>query len=174
VEQAAVGLDLDLRATADGGVEVLLGGRRLDTRVRLPRVSEITSQTSSYPAVRRIMVSLQRQFAQQRGAVMEGRDIGTKVFPDTPHKFFLTAPLEVRVQRRIEQLETAGKKGLSIAAIEAEVAERDARDTQRRESPLRMDASYTVIDTADMSAQEAVDLIVENVVRSRQTPGDDC
>jgi cytidylate kinase len=120
------------------------------------------------------MVSLQRQFAQQRGAVMEGRDIGTKVFPDTPHKFFLTAPLEVRVQRRIEQLEKAGKKGLSIAAIEAEVAERDARDTQRRESPLRMDTSYTVIDTADMSAQEAVDLIVEKVGRSRQSPGDDC
>jgi cytidylate kinase len=119
------------------------------------------------------MVALQRRFAERRGAVMEGRDIGTKVFPDTPHKFFLTAPLEVRVQRRIEQLERAGKKNLAIAAIKAEVAERDARDTQRQDSPLTWDASYTVIDTAELSAQEAVDLIVAKVERSRQSPGGD-
>lgn len=174
VERTAEELDLELRTEADGSVEVFLGGCRLDARVRLPRVSEITSQTSSYPAVRRKMVSLQRRFGQQAGAVMEGRDIGSKVFPDTPHKFFLTAPLEVRVRRRIEQLERAGKTNLSVAAIEAEVASRDARDTQRRESPLTWDASYTVIDTAELSAQEAVDLIVARVERSRQTPGDDC
>lgn len=174
VEKTAEDLDLELRAVADGSVEVLLAGHRLDTRVRLPRVSEITSQTSSYPAVRQIMVALQRRFAERRGAVMEGRDIGTKVFPDTPHKFFLTAPLEVRVQRRIEQLERAGKTNLATAAIQAEVAERDARDTQRQDSPLTWDASYTVIDTAELSAQEAVDLIVAKVERSRQSPGGDC
>lgn len=174
VERAAEDLDLELRAQADGSVEVLLSGRRLDVSARLPRVSEITSQTSSYPAVRRKMVSLQRRFAERRGAVMEGRDIGTKVFPETPHKFFLTAPLEVRVQRRIEQLERAGKTGLSVAAIEAEVAERDARDTQRQESPLTLDASYTVIDTGELSAQEAVDFIVARVERLTQTPAVDC
>jgi len=64
-------------------------------------------------------------------------------------------------------LDQAGKPHLSLAAIEAEVAERDARDTQRRDSPLKWDASYTVIDTTEISAQEAVDLIVESVERSR-------
>ena len=105
---------------------------------------------------------------------MEGRDIGTRVFPDTPHKFFLTAPQDVRVGRRVRQLEQAGKKDLSVAAIEAEVAERDARDTQRRDSPLTFDSSYTVIDTAELSVSQAVDLIVEKVESSRRSGGDGC
>lgn len=105
---------------------------------------------------------------------MEGRDIGTRVFPDTPHKFFLTAPQEVRVERRIRQLEAAGKTDLSVSAIEVEVAERDTRDTQRRESPLTYDSSYAVIDTAGLSAEQAVERIVETVESSRRSPGDCC
>lgn len=174
VESLAETLNLDLREREDGSVEVLLNGRSLEGEVRLPRVSEITSQTSSYPAVRRRMVVLQREFAKSRGAVMEGRDIGTRVFPDTPHKFFLTAPQEVRVERRIRQLEAAGKTDLSVAAIEVEVAERDTRDTQRRESPLTYDSSYAVIDTAGLSAEQAVERIVETVESSRRSPGDCC
>ena len=105
---------------------------------------------------------------------MEGRDIGSKVFPDTPHKYFLTAPLDVRVERRIRQLEKAGRRDLTLAAIEAEVADRDARDMQRQESPLILDASYSVIDTAGLPAAEAVDLIVLKVEESRPSPDDDC
>jgi len=174
VERVAETLDLQLQERADGSVEILLGGRELDAKIRLPEVSEITSLISSYPAVRRRMVALQRRFARSRGAVMEGRDIGSKVFPDTVHKFFLTAPLDVRVERRIRQLEEAGRTNLTLAAIKAEVAERDARDTQRQESPLTLDATYTIVDTAEGSADEVADLIVERVERSRQTPDDDC
>lgn len=174
VERVASQLNLRLRMADDGDVEVLLDGRELDSRVRLPRVSEVTSLTSSYPAVRRRMVELQRHFAQSQGAVMEGRDIGTRVFPHTPHKFFLTAPLEVRVERRLRQLEQTGKTGLSVAHIEAEVANRDARDTQRRESPLTLDTSYTLIDTSELSVDEAVDLIVDRVEGSKQTPDGGC
>lgn len=175
VEKAAASLELELQEGENGSVEVLLDGRKLDARVRLPEVSEITSLTSSYAVVRRRMVAMQRRFAQSRGAVMEGRDIGTRVFPDTPHKFFLTAPLEVRVERRHRQLEQAGKTGLSLAAIEVEVAERDARDSRRQESPLTLDGSYAVVDTAKLSAAEAVDLIVERVERTpSRSPADDC
>lgn len=174
VEEAAGNLDLDLREAEDGSIEVLLGGHGLDAGVRQPRVSEITSLTSSYPAVRHRMVDLQRRFGRSRGAVMEGRDIGTRVFPDTPHKYFLMAPLAVRVERRIRQLEQSGRTDLSPAAIETEVAERDRRDSERQESPLKLDSSYTVIDTANLSADEAADLIVASVERSRRSPDDDC
>jgi len=174
VERLAEDLDLQLQVRADGDVEVLLEGHRLNAEIRLPEVSAITSLVSSYPVVRHRMVALQRRFAQSRGAVMEGRDIGSKVFPDTPHKYFLTAPLDVRVERRIRQLEKAGRTNLTLAAIEAEVAERDARDTQRQESPLTLDASYSVIDTAGLTAAEAVDLIVLKVEESRPSPDDDC
>ncbi len=168
VEKMAQDLDLTVRETGtDGRVEVLLEGRELGDEVRLPEVSEMTSMTSSYPAVRQRMVALQRQFAQRRGAVMEGRDIGTRVFPETPHKFFLTAPLEVRVDRRLRQLERAGETDLSSGAIAAEVADRDTRDSQRQESPLTLDSSYRLLDTADLSVEETVDQIVEEIGRSR-------
>jgi cytidylate kinase len=174
VEKVAAELDLELRATDSRGVEVLLGGRPLTPDVRRPEVSEITSQTSSYPAVRKRMVTLQRQFARRRGAVMEGRDIGSRVFPETPFKFFLTAPLSVRVERRVRQLNDAGQTGLSRSAIEAEVAARDQRDSQREESPLTLDDSYTGIDTGSMSAAEAVEAIVASVERSTASRADRC
>ena len=174
VEKVAAELDLELRATGSCGVEVLLGGRPLTPDVRRPEVSEITSQTSSYPAVRKRMVMLQRQVARRRGAVMEGRDIGSRVFPETPFKFFLTAPLSVRVERRVRQLNDAGQTGLSRSAIEAEVAARDQRDSQREESPLTLDDSYTGIDTGSMSAAEAVEAIVASVERSTASRADRC
>ncbi len=174
VQEVAAKLDLALEERPDGSVGILLEGRPLDDRVRTPGVSEITSVVSSYPAVRRRMVELQRQFALRRGAVMEGRDIGTRVFPDTPHKFFLSAPLTVRVARRIRQLEESGQTDLSPAAIEAEVARRDERDSQRKESPLTLDASYTVIDTGEASAEEVASRIVEIILESSRSQAGDC
>jgi len=159
VETLAENLGLELREYPDGRVEIRLDNQPLDKRIRAPRVPEITSLISSYPGVRREMVQRQRDFAQRRGAVMEGRDIGTRVFPDTQFKFFLTAPLEVRVNRRLHQLRAAGEAQLSREAIEAEVEGRDLRDSGRAESPLTMDGSYTVVDTGELSVEEAVDLI---------------
>ena len=106
---------------------------------------------------------MQRRLALEKGAVMEGRDIGTQVFPDSPFKYFLTAPLEVRVERRLQQLRESGESNLSRDQIEAEVAHRDERDTQRDDSPLTMNESYTVIDTGKQSVAQAVDLIVSDV-----------
>lgn len=166
VVRVAQDLDLELSVGPDGDVIVLLDGDPLDVRVRRPEVSEVTSQTSSYSGVRQGMVSLQRRLALEHGAVMEGRDIGTQVFPDTPFKYFLTAPQDVRVERRLQQLRVSGAKELSRAQIEAEVAQRDERDTQREDSPLRVDASYIVLDTAQMSVDQAVDRIVGDVANA--------
>ena len=166
VERVAHDLDLELSVRPDGSVAILLDGEALDSRVRQPQVSEVTSRTSSYPGVRRGMVSLQRRLALEKGAVMEGRDIGTRVFPDSPFKYFLTAPLEVRVERRLQQLRESGANDLSRDQIEAEVAQRDERDTQRQDSPLTMDESYTALNTDEMSVDQAVDVIVSDVKRA--------
>jgi cytidylate kinase len=85
----AAGVSLGRRP--DGGFEVLLDGQPVESRIRTPEVSEATSTIAVYPEVRQRMVRLQREAASQFGAVLEGRDIGTRVFPDTPHKFFLDA-----------------------------------------------------------------------------------
>ena len=154
-------LDLDLRRNSDGSVEVLLDGNRLGEEARQPRISEITSAVSTYPGVRRIMVEHQRTFAESVGAVVEGRDIGTKVFPDTPHKFFLQAPLETRVRRRLKQLEESGETNLSEDELRRQVSQRDERDSTRAESPLTLNSSYTVVDTGSRSIDEVVNLIDE-------------
>ena len=109
------------------------------------------------------MVRHQRSFAEEMGAVVEGRDIGTKVFPDTPYKFFLQAPLETRVQRRLKQLEASGESELSEKELAREVAERDLRDSTRAESPLTVNSSYRVVDTGSRSVEQVVQAILDEI-----------
>ena len=163
VEQFARRLAIDIVESGNNRAQVLLNGETLAGSLRAPEVSEATSVASSHPGVRREMVERQRSFASARGAVLEGRDIGSKVFPETPYKFFLTAPQEVRVARRVNQLQQVGADSLDIGAIEAEVEHRDERDRQREESPLTMDDSYTVLDTSQLSVEQAVSTIVSAV-----------
>lgn len=160
VERVAREIDLSLSPTAAGGVEVLLNGRVLGEHARSPEVSEATSMVSTHPGVRRQMVERQRAFAARSGAVMEGRDIGTQVFPDTPYKFFLEAPLDVRIERRRRQLESAGRGEVDPAAVVREVEERDRRDSSREASPLTLDDSYTLLDTGELDADQVVETMV--------------
>ncbi|MDX1503134.1 MAG: (d)CMP kinase [Thermoanaerobaculia bacterium] len=162
-ERVAAELDLGFRLGEAGKMEVLLDGAPVGEEIRTPEVSEATSRSAVHPGVRRRLVELQRQWAGECGAVMEGRDIGTRVFPGTPYKFFLEAPEEVRIERRLGQLRRAGGRGLSHRQLEAELTERDRRDRRRPTSPLTYDESYVALDTAHLSAEEVIDRIVERV-----------
>ncbi|MEE8278162.1 MAG: (d)CMP kinase [Thermoanaerobaculia bacterium] len=160
VEAQAAELDLRLKLGNGGEVEVLLDGEPLGERIRTREVSEVTSRIAVYPAVRQRMVELQRAFAARHGAVLEGRDIGTRVFPTTPFKFYLSASLERRIERRFQQLRSS-QPALTRDDVAAEVAQRDHRDITRRDSPLTLDSSYTEIDTGDLT----VDQVVEKMAR---------
>lgn len=161
VSEVFAGLDLRLEPRLDGRLEVLLNGEPLGDRIRAPEVSEASSQVSVHPEVRRKMVILQRALAEETGAVLEGRDIGTKVFPKTPFKFFLEAPMEVRVERRFHQLQKGGQKSGSREEVLEEVTRRDLRDTTRADSPLTLDSTYHKVETGDLD----VDQVVEEIVR---------
>ncbi len=163
VTEVFAGLDLRLEPHQDGRLEVLLNGEPLGDRIREPEVSEASSQVSVHPEVRRKMVTLQRALAQETGAVLEGRDIGTKVFPETPFKFFLEAPMDVRVERRFNQLQRAGQNSGSREEVLEEVTRRDLRDTTRADSPLTMDATYHHIETGDLDVDEVVEEIVRRI-----------
>lgn len=163
VERVAAELDLDVALGEDDSFEVRLAGEALDERLRGPEVSDATSKVSVYPGVREIMVRLQQQCGRSHGSVMEGRDIGTKVFPETPYKFFLEAPEEVRIERRLRQLQDRGLPPVTREEVVDEIAERDRRDTGRATSPLAKDGSYVSLDTGRLSAAEVVDRIVESV-----------
>ena len=135
---------------------VLLNGRDVTDAIRLPEISLYASAVSAIPAVRRRLVSLQRRLAEKSGGVLEGRDIGTRVFPETPHKFFLTAPLDVRAQRRASELAVRGTPQ-RYEDVRAEIEQRDLADSTRTDSPLTCDDSYTVVDTGTRAIEEIVD-----------------
>jgi cytidylate kinase len=163
VEEAAVALELDLRLGDDGGYEVLLEGDSVEAEIRSSRVSDATSRISTHAGVRREMVKRQRALARQRGAVVEGRDIGTRVFPGTPYKFFLDAGVEVRAERRHRQLVESGQPTASMEQVRREVEERDHRDSHRRHSPLVSDDTYTLIDSSHRTVDEVVDAILDRI-----------
>lgn len=145
---------------------VILDGEEITPLIRTPDVSMAASDVSTIPGVRRVLVDLQQQLGRRSGGVLEGRDIGTKVFPDTPYKFFLTARPEVRAERRYRELVAKGTP-TTIEQVLAETQQRDVQDSTRADSPLAYDSSYTVIDTSDLTVEQVVDRIVESVL-SRQ------
>jgi cytidylate kinase len=154
--------DVRLGRREDGSFEVLLDGEPVEPRIRTPEVGEATSAISAYPEVRRRMVRLQREAAGQFGAVLEGRDIGTRVFPETPYKFFLDARSGVRYRRRFDELAAAGRP-VPYDQVVDETSRRDLRDSTRSDSPLTRDDSYTFIDSSDLSVDEVVERMAREI-----------
>jgi CMP/dCMP kinase len=160
--------DLALRRTPEGTTEVLLAGEAVNARIRRPEVGDPTSRLAVHPEVRARLVELQRDFVRRHGGVLEGRDIGTRVVPETPYKFFLDATPSVRARRRIAELR-AGGLAVDDDAVERELAERDARDRSRPESPLQPAVDAVVVDTTELSVEEVVDRL-ERMTRERSAP----
>jgi cytidylate kinase len=156
----SVSLDLDV-----SGGDVRLNGRDVTDAIRLPEISLYASAVSAIPAVRRRLVAEQRRLAGVNGGVLEGRDIGTRVFPETPHKFFLTAPLDVRAERRAQELALRGIPQPE-EVVRSEIERRDHDDSTRSDSPLTFDESYTLVDTGRREIGEIVDEL-EGLVRAR-------
>lgn len=138
-----------------GEVRVLLDGLDVSEAIREPEISLYASAVSAIPAVRRRLVAEQQRLGRERGGVLEGRDIGTKVFPEAPHRFFLTAPVAVRAARRARELQERGTPR-PYEEVLAEMQRRDHNDRTRTDSPLTLDGRYVLIDSGDRSVEEVV------------------
>jgi cytidylate kinase len=138
---------------AMGGNRTLVNGHDISARIRERDVTEAASRVSVHPRVRAWMVARQREMGACGGVVMEGRDIGTKVFPDADLKIFLDADPVVREQRRMEQNKI---KGVVAASLAADLRERDHRDRTRAASPLKAADDAVVIDSTAMSEAEVL------------------
>lgn len=125
-------------------------GQQVDQAIRSEQCGQLASQLSAYPAVRAALCDLQCAFAKAPGLVADGRDMGTVIFPDATHKFFLDASCEVRAQRRYLQLSEAGQT-VVYEDLLARLQERDRRDRERSASPLRPANDAICIDTTDLS-----------------------
>ncbi|MGB9197320.1 MAG: (d)CMP kinase [Terriglobales bacterium] len=144
------------------GNRVLLDGRDISARIRERDVTEAASKVSVHPRVREWMVARQREMGVVGGVVMEGRDIGTKVFPDADLKIFLDADPVVREQRRLDQLrDRDGQRirGASAESMAADLRERDRRDRTRAASPLVAANNAVVVDSTNLSEDEVVEQI---------------
>ena len=156
------GLDIDLEGDPDS-LKVLLDGNDVTEQIRTETVTSMSSVISSIPGVRRAMVARQRAMGQ-RGAVLNGRDIGTVVFPDADIKFFLTASPEERAERRFhEDRMTDGF--VSLEQTMAEMIERDRRDSTRADSPLKVADDAIVVDSSGLSIQQVFERMMEHVHR---------
>lgn len=166
-EEALARLAQATRIEFMGEVEalrVLVDGVDVTEAIRDPAVDEASSLVSSYGGVRRRMVFLQRRLAQRGGVVMDGRDIGTVVFPHADLKFYLKAKLSVRARRRFLELKLKGKRA-TFREVLREVKSRDTRDAGRRLSPLQQAEDAIPIDSSRLSVEEVVQRMWEEVRR---------
>jgi cytidylate kinase len=150
-----------------GGNRVLLDERDISSRVRERDVTDAASRVSVHPKVREWMVARQREMGVAGGIVMEGRDIGTKVFPDADIKIFLDADPLVREQRRLDQHKI---KGVTAERIAGQLRERDKRDRTRAASPLVAAEDAVVIDSSHLSEDQVLGQIEALVDRKRKNP----
>jgi cytidylate kinase len=164
----SLGADTSIGLQA-GGEEnrVLLDGEDVTGLIRNQTVTDAASRVSVFPAIRAWMVRLQQQLGAAGGVVMEGRDIGTVVFPDAEVKIFLDAAPEVRGLRRYDQLGASGqKREVQPEDVIRDLRARDERDRNRADSPLRAAADAVILDSTDMTLEEAVNA-AESIVAAK-------
>ncbi len=156
IEAAELASSMQVEFTVDG---VILNGEDVSLAIRTESAGNDASKVAAMPAVRAALLDWQKAFAKMPGLIADGRDMGTTVFPQAPLKIFLTASAEERAQRRHKQL---NEKGISsnIAALAAEIAERDERDRTRATSPLVPADDAIVIDSTSLSIDEVVQQIL--------------
>jgi len=150
----------------DGSTRILVNGTDVTGLIRKPDMGMVASDISAIEPVRRWLSSLQRKLGEQGNAVLEGRDMGTVVFPDADYKFFLTASLYERARRRAEQIKEKGDE-VDLDAVIKEVSLRDRNDSTRSLSPLRKAEDAVEIDTTSMTIQEAVERLIREIRTGR-------
>ena len=147
------------------GADLFMDGVNISSEITTAEVTESVSCISAIPKVREKLVEYQREMADGIDLVIEGRDIGTVVFPDADHKFFLIADIQERAKRRMEEMEAKGEI-VSLSALTAELEERDKADSTREHSPLKKAEDAVEIDTTGLSIEQQVNCIVEIVTKS--------
>jgi len=156
----AAGVDIDLAGDPDS-LTVTLAGRDVTEEIRSEEVTEMSSVVSTIPEVRRAMVQRQREMGK-RGAVLNGRDIGTVVFPNADIKFFLTALPQERAERRFNE-ERAQDPSADFEETFADMIERDRRDSTRKDSPLKRSEDAIMVDSTGLSIDEVFQKMIEAV-----------
>ncbi len=172
VVAAAQGAKLEFRLLPDGNL-LHIDGTCVHRDIRTEEVSRVSSQVSAYPGVRKLLLGLQRSLGQDGGIVLEGRDIGTVVFPAAEVKIFLTASIEARAKRRALELSAKGEL-VDLDRVKLEMAQRDKQDSERPISPLQQASDAVLVDTSTLSIESVLDrlelLVKGSPLKSNSSP----
>jgi cytidylate kinase len=163
VDKALTSVKISFRTNAHGVSETYLNNLNVESEIREMRIAEHVSEVSALPSVRHAMVDQQRKLGKERGIVMDGRDIGTVVFPQADLKLFLTADMNVRAYRRQQEL-LEGDELVDLQTIITNLEKRDYIDSTRKESPLRQATDAISIDTSHITIDEQVDEVINLAV----------
>ncbi len=168
--QLASQLDLSFGRVTEGRPPLIMDGVDRSTDIRTPDISQGASKVSAHPPVREALLGVQRRMGEAGGVVLEGRDIGTVVFPNAPVKVFLTASTAARAQRRYDELISRGVADADLAAVRQEMEERDTRDSSRAVAPLKPADDAVVVDSTELDLEGVVARLVEIVREAGFSP----
>ena len=150
---------IDLRNNPDGSLTVLLDGQDVSLEIRKARITQFVSDIAKIKDVRQVLVKMQRELGKRGDCVLDGRDIGTVVFPDATRKFFIDAASNVRVQRRFKELKDLDQN-IVVLDVEKDLSNRDKIDSTREISPLCKAKDAIYIDTTELSIEQVVDKLL--------------
>jgi len=154
--------EISLRNNPDGSLAVFLDGRDVSRLIREPRITQVVSDIARIKEVREVMLVLQRDLGRQQDAVLDGRDIGTVVFPDADKKFYIDAQFKERVSRRHKELVVLGQK-VTFDDVDADLKNRDTIDSTRAVAPLKKAEDAICVDTTDMTIEEVVEKVLKEI-----------
>lgn len=157
---------IDIRF-ADGEQQVWIDDQDVTADIRTPEVSLAASAISALPVVRLKLVEMQRQIAARQSLILDGRDIGSYVLPDAPYKFFLTAAVDERAQRRLDDLRARGDDAATLSEVKEDMIRRDEQDSQRALAPLRRADDAVLVDTTDLTIDEVVEVVLQRIGQDR-------
>ena len=158
---------IDLENKSDGAIRVLLDGEDVSLDIRKPSISKFVSDTAKVPGVRKEMLIRQRELGSKASCVLDGRDIGTAVFPYADKKFFLDADFKERVRRRHKELKET-VQGVSWEDVEKDLRNRDTIDSSRKCAPLKQAKDAIYIDTTRMSIEGTVEILYKIITDNQQ------
>jgi len=153
---------IDLSNNADGSLKVLLDSRDVAAEIRKPAITKYVSEVAKIKGVREIVLGLERRLGKSRDSVLDGRDIGTVVFPEAEIKFYLDAQFPVRVERRYQELRELGQ-GISRREVEDDLHNRDTIDSTRECAPLRKAEDALYVDTTNLNIQQVVEKVLNYI-----------
>jgi len=153
---------LDLMNNPDGSMKVILDDKDVSLSIREPRITRLVSDLAKIKEIREVMLGLQRKLGRQRDSVLDGRDIGTVVFPNADEKFYIDADFKERVARRYKELKGLGQD-VTPEAIEADLKNRDTIDSTREFAPLKKADDAVYIDTTNLTIEEVVEKVISYI-----------